>query len=293
MSKQVGGFSERTAGVYRFWLDRLRAHAGEDLAAFNVATVAAFFARLRERSLSASTVHQAYRSLKTFTRWLQATGALGRNPLSGLSIRTPATLPQVPTEDEFRAILTCCLSTLEGTRNRALILVMADAGLRAGEAVRLLVENWNAQERSLFVRYGKGQKDRISFVGATTTRAIRDYLAMRPLVSREQWLFADAQGRPLTPRYLVHILHRLSARAGLPPNRRLHPHALRHLAATSWLRNGVGLDQVRRLLGHASLHTTLRYSSLVAADLKQAHHDAGAIERIGMAGRGVCPRRRQ
>ena len=161
-----------------------------------------------------------------------------------------------------------------------MILVMADAGLRAGEVVRLLVEDWNLAERSLFIRSGKGQKDRVSFVGATTARALCDYLAMRPLVSREQWLFSDDRGRPLTPRYLVHILHRLSTRAGIPQSRRLHPHSLRHLTATSWLRNGISIDQVRRLLGHASLHTTLRYSSLVAADLQQAHKAAGAIDRI-------------
>jgi len=69
---------------------------------------------------------------------------------------------------------------------------------------------------------------------------------------------------------MVHILRRLSTPAGLPPSRRLRLHSLRHFAATLWLRNGVGLDQVRRLLGHASLHTTLRNSSLVAADLQQA-----------------------
>jgi site-specific recombinase XerD len=163
-----------------------------------------------------------------------------------------------------------------------MILVVADAGLRAGEVVRLLVEDWNLAERSLFVRSGKGQKDRVSFVGATTARALCDYLAMRPLIGREQWLFSDGRGRSLTPRHLVHILHRLSTRAEIPENRRLHPHSLRHFAATSWLRNGVGIDQVRRLLGHASLHTTLRYSSLVAADLQQAHKAAGAIDRIGV-----------
>jgi site-specific recombinase XerD len=155
-------------------------------------------------------------------------------------------------------------------------LVMADAGLRAGETLRLLVEQWNPQERSLFVRSGKGQKDRVSFVGATTAPAIRDYLASRTLASREDWLFVDDKGQPLKIRHLVQILHRLSARAGL------HPHSLRHLAATSWPRNGVGLDQVRSLLGHASLHTTLRYSSLVAADLQRAHKEAGAIERAAV-----------
>ncbi len=290
----MGGCTERTVGVYRFWLDRLRAHVGGDLTALDPAALTGFFATLRERGQSASTVHQAYRSLKTFMRWLQATGAVVRNPLAGLSIRTPSTLPQVPTEDELRAVLGCCPPTLVGARNRALILVMADAGLRAGEVVRLLVEHWNPQERSLFVRSGKGQKDRVSFVGATTTRALRDYLGARTLAGREDWLFVDDQGRPLKLRHLVQVLHRLSARAGLPPNRRLHPHALRHLAATSWLRNGVGLDQVRRLLGHASLHTTLRYSSLVAADLQQAHKEAGAIERaaLDVARRSRRPRGR-
>jgi site-specific recombinase XerD len=78
----------------------------------------------------------------------------------------------------------------------------------------------------------------------------------------------------------VQILHRLSTKANLPANRRLHPHALRHFAATSWLRGGAGLDEVRRLLGHESLATTLRYSSLVGADLPRAHRRAGAIERL-------------
>jgi site-specific recombinase XerD len=78
----------------------------------------------------------------------------------------------------------------------------------------------------------------------------------------------------------VQILHRLSNKAGLPAHRRLHPHALRHFAATSWLRGGAGLDEVRRLLGHESLSTTLRYSSLVGADLQRAHKRAGAIERL-------------
>ena len=88
--------------------------------------VTRFFARLRERGVGASTVHQAYRSLKTFCRWCFATGALGANPLAGLSIRTPKTFPKVPTEDELRVVLACCGETLEGRRNRALILVLAE-----------------------------------------------------------------------------------------------------------------------------------------------------------------------
>ena len=140
--------------------------------------------------------------------------------------------------------------------------------------MNLLIEQWNPSQRSLFVRGGKGRKDRVVFISPTTVRAIREYLGGRQLTASEDYLFVDSRNRPLKQRHLVQILHRLSQRAGLPPNRRLHPHSLRHFAATSWLRNGVGLDEVRRLLGHESLNTTLRYSSLVSADLQQAHKRA-------------------
>jgi integrase len=70
-------------------------------------------------------------------------------------------------------VLTACPETLEGVRNRAILLVLADSGLRAGEVLRLLVEDWRPSDRGLFVRAGKGRKDRVAFIGSTTTRALR------------------------------------------------------------------------------------------------------------------------
>ncbi len=200
--------------------------------------------------------------------------------MRGFTMRTPKTLPDVPTEDELRAVLAACPDTLEGRRNRAPILVLADSGLRVSELLHLLVEDWRAVDRGLFVRAGKGRKDRVAFIGPTTTRAFRAWLARHPAPSPEAFLFTDRQGRPMKPRHLVQLLHRLSRKAGLPQRRRLHPHALRHFAATNWLRAGAGLNEIRRLLGHESLNTTLRYSSLVGADLQRAHRKAAAIERL-------------
>jgi site-specific recombinase XerD len=237
-----------------------------------------FFVGLQHRSVSHQ--HQAYRTLKTFFRWCVETGTLDETPLRGFTMRTPKTLPDVPTEDELRAVLAACPETLEGVRNRTLLLVLADSGLRAGEVLHLLVEDWRPADRGLFVRAGKGRKDRVAFIGPTTTRALKTWLARYPAPSSEAVMFCDRPGLPLKNRHLVQILHRLSAKAGLPPNRRLHPHALRHFAATSWLRGGAGLDEVRRLLGHESLTTTLRYSSLVGADLQRAHRQAAGIERL-------------
>lgn len=205
---------------------------------------------------------------------------LQETPLRGLTMRTPKTLPNVPTDEDLRAVLAACADTLEGLRNRAVLLVLADSGLRANELLHLLIEDWRPADRGLFVRAGKGRKDRVAFIGPTTTRALKTWLARHPRLAPEAFLFCDRKGRAVKYRHLVTILHRLSAKAGLLGHHRLHPHALRYFAATSWLRGGAGLDEVRRLLGHESLNTTLRYSSLVSADLQQAHRRAGVIERL-------------
>lgn len=274
LTKQVSGCTKATLATYRWWLDRFAAAVPE----VTPLSVRSFFVTLQHRS--ASHQHQAYRTLKTLLRWCVETGVFAEDPMRGFTMRTPKTLPALPTDDELRAVFAACPDTFEGVRNRAIILVLADAGLRASELLHLLIEDWRPADRGLLVRAGKGRKDRVAFVGATTTRALKIWLARHPVSSPEAFLFVDRRGRSLKPRHLVQILHRLSAKAGLSAHRRLHPHALRHFAATSWLRAGAGLDEVRRLLGHESLSTTLRYSSLVGADLQRAHRRAGAIERL-------------
>ncbi len=223
LTKQVAGCTARTLQTYRWWLDRFAAAVAE----VNPITVRAFFARLQERGLSSSRQHQAYRTLKTFLRWCVETGLLADNPLRGFSMRTPKTLPQVPTEEELRAVLAACPDSLEGARNRALILTLADAGLRAGELLHLLVEDWRASDRGVFVRSGKGRKDRVAFIGPTTTRALKAWLARHPQPAPEAFLFCDRRGQPLKHRHLNQIFHRLSAKAGLELTRlRGHSNAL-------------------------------------------------------------------
>lgn len=277
LTKRVAGCTQATLQTYRWWLERFAAFTESP----TPLEVQRFFVTLQ--GVSPSRQHQAYRTLKTFLRWSVETGVLTENPLRGFSMRKPKTLPDVPTEDELRAVITACSDTLEGTRNRALLLVLADAGLRAGELLHLLVEDWRPADRGLFVRGGKGRKDRVVFIGPTTTRALKAWLGRHPVPSSEAFLFVDRQGHPLKHRHLIQVLHRLSRKAGLSRHQRLHPHALRHFAATSWLRGGAGLDEVRRLLGHESLSTTLRYSSLVSADLQRAHRRAAAVERMRLS----------
>lgn len=95
-------------------------------------------------------------------------------------------LHRPPSPDDLRAVLARCRHPRTGRRNRALILLIADAGLRASETTRLLVEDWTPMQRSLFVRGGKGQKDRapcVTTLGRDTCGARKTPETIRSLAS--------------------------------------------------------------------------------------------------------------
>ncbi len=165
LSKQVSGCTEATIMTYRLWLRRFKdTVSGKP----DVLAVHQFFAKLQENGLGPQSLHQGYRRIGAFLRWCSNVGELPGDLMRGLRIRTPKTLPQVPTEEELRKALQLCSHSQIGRRHRALLLTLADSGLRASEALHLLVENWNPTDRSLFIRCGKGRKDRVTFVSPIT-----------------------------------------------------------------------------------------------------------------------------
>lgn len=108
------------------------------------------------QSMKPISMDQHNRDLRVFFRWAVNTGRLASDPMHTIPRpRIPLPLPDVPTEDELVAVLASCNATLEGVRNRAMILPMADVGLRAGEVVRARVRDCDLAELSIVVRSGQ------------------------------------------------------------------------------------------------------------------------------------------
>jgi len=198
--------------------------------------------------------------------------------MRGLTMKAPKTLPSVPEDDHVRALMAACPDTFEGRRNRALVALLADSGLRISEALRLRIEDVNFATRNLTVRGGKGGKDGVGFFGAEATQALRGWLAKCRDAHPEDFLFTDRQGRPLTQNHGTHILHRLSVRAGLP--HKIGPHALRHYAATSILRQTGDLELVRQVLRHETLTMALRYAHLTKPDVSAKFRRASPLDNL-------------
>jgi site-specific recombinase XerD len=236
-----------------------------------------YLTSLRER-VSATTAHLHFTKLRAFFTWCVESGLLTESPLRGVSMRAPKTLPRVPEDEAVRQLLQACPDTFEGRRNRALVALLADSGLRISEALRLRIEDVNFATRNVNVRAGKGQKDGVGFFGAETAQHLRAWLAKRRDAHAEDHLFTDRRGRSLTRSHGVHILHRLSVRAGLP--RKVGPHALRHYAATSILKQTGDLELVRQVLRHETLAMALRYAHLTKPEVSAKFRRASPLDNL-------------
>jgi site-specific recombinase XerD len=274
----AAGHTNATRKTYTYVLDRFQRYAGiETLADLTTLALESYMANLRN-SLCPVSVHQAYRTLRTFTRYCVQTGRLTRDPMTGLTMRAPKTLPTVPDDAVVRRLLAECPHTPEGYRNRAIVALLADSGLRKEELRHLRLGDLDLMRRLIHVRSGKGQKDGTAFFGETTAAVIRRWLAVHPSPVPAAPLCCRRDGAMLGPGALVRILHRLSRRAGL--TRKIGPHALRHYAATSLMRRTGDLELVRRVLRHETLTMALRYAALTQTEIAAKFLHASPLDHL-------------
>ena len=299
--RTVDGASEQTLRIYRNWLTHPivedgRTHPGgitahvPDVASLDSLAVQRYFTLLKERGLKASSRHQSLRTIRAFVAWLRKPTVCGPlphgDPLDDVDVALPKALPPIPKVEDLQKVLDACGDGLSGLRNKAVVLALSDSGLRRQEALNMRIDDYRRGDRntppSFLVRLGKGGKDRIASCGEETSHAIARYLNERENYGPLDPLFAAESGERLTGRGLAQILHRLCERAGLPRDRWMHPHQLRHLCATLWLRAGVNIESLRLQLGHADISTTQKYLHLVPDDVQREHMRASPLARSGV-----------
>jgi len=174
---------------------------------------------------------------------------------------------------------TCNHSTPFADRNRAILLLLLDTGIRASELCGIRIHEIDLKQQSVKV-FGKGNKERIVPFSARTAQVIWRYLANnRKNDDIGQPLFATERGRPLTPTGLRHIVERICARANLP---KYTPHIFRHTFAINYLRNYPNTYTLQKMMGHTSPEMTRRYLAIAQNDLKDAHRHASPVEKWGL-----------
>jgi integrase/recombinase XerC len=158
-------------------------------------------------------------------------------------------------------------------RDTALFTLLYGGGLRIAEALALDVRDAPAPGGEAMLRVvGKGGKERIVPVLPAVREAVAAWLALHPDCQPDSPLFLGARGKRLDPAVAQRTLRNFRRLYGLPEH--ATPHALRHSFATHLLAEGADLRSIQDLLGHASLSTTQRYTSVDEAQLMEVWRKA-------------------
>jgi integrase/recombinase XerD len=214
--------------------------------------------------------------LRLYFRWLCRQGLLPANPAADLLLpRLGTRLPfdALSAQDVERLLATPDVATLVGLRDRAILELMWATGLRRSEVAHLDLSDVREERGTLFVRQGKGKKDRVVPLAPRVFEWLERYLCdVRPRyigTVDEGALFLAESGLRLAPDALTHRVRQLLASSGFKG--RGSCHLLRHACATALLEGGADVRFVQELLGHTSLETTQLYTHVTITKLKAVY----------------------
>ena len=221
-------------------------------------------------------------SVRAFFQWMARQHHLLHNPASELELPRPQQrLPRhILSVAEVEQVLNAC-DTQEplGLRDRAMLEALYSTGMRRSELTGLRTDTVDLSRGTVFIRQGKGAKDRVVPIGERACRWIERYVfEVRPAlidVEDDGVLFLAKHGQGMQAKQLSVIVRGAIAAANLERFQDTHPnaacHLLRHACATHMLENGADIRYIQALLGHADLSTTEVYTRVSIQQLKAVH----------------------
>jgi len=226
------------------------------------------------KRLSSRSMARAISTLRSFFRFAAREGILPSSPISELrGPRIGRPLPKYLTVTEVERLLDAPdRRTPEGMRDRAMLMLMYAAGLRASEVVTLRLENVDPNAGFLRV-LGKGGKERVVPVAEAALDVLGDYVKeWRPRFlgkGATNTLFLSRLGRQITRQTLWNRIAYWAREGGI--SAKISPHTLRHSFAGHLLAGGADLRAVQAMLGHADIATTQIYTHVTPERLREVH----------------------
>ena len=234
-----------------------------------------WIANMTGRNLARTTIARRVSALRSFYRFCGRTGRIQIEDLAWLRApRPPKSVPKPVSEDDARALLAAIFrrrgDDWAKQRDFALLMMLYGGGLRVSEALSLTRRDAPLGEWLRIT--GKGGKIREIPVLPAIAEAVAAYVGSCPFDGGpDAPLFVSARGNGFGARAAQRLVESLRLELSLPAH--VTPHALRHAFATHLLGNGADLRAIQELLGHASLSTTQRYTSVDEAHLVRLHRE--------------------
>ena len=237
--------------------------------------VRSFIASLIDKKKSTVSVNRKISCLKSFFKYALKNNLISNNPMQKIQgPKTPKRLPVFIDENQIDKIFNQLKfdSGFEGIRNKLLIDVLYQTGLRRAELINLKETDLDLISLQLKV-LGKRNKERIIPFSIHLKRSIQEYLnAKQENNLINSFLFVNLKNIQLSPQALTKIVSEILSE--VTTNKKKSPHILRHTFATHLLNRGADINAVKELLGHANLSATQIYTHNTIEKLKKSYNQA-------------------
>jgi site-specific recombinase XerD len=229
--------------------------------------VKTWVAELLESGAEPATARARQLGLRRFSAWLEEEGEVDTDPLLGLKApKLDTKVTESLTDDELRRLIKACSGKeFRDRRDEAIVRLMAETGMRAGEVIGLTVADVDLQRGVVTVHRGKGGKGRVAPFGPQTARAIDRYTRMRRAhrLADTTALWLGDRGKELAYFGLRNALQYRAELAGL---KGFHLHLLRHTAASRWLAAGGSEGGLMSVAGWSTRDMIDRYTRSTASE---------------------------
>lgn len=268
------GYSKDTIRRYRYVINFYCKHTDiEEISQVTDANVRALFLYGRtQRNWKVSTYLVFYKSLKVFFRWCIKEKHLEINPIEGMEVpRLEKSLPpKLTKQDSIRLLEVVNNYPYEykylRSRNYAVISMFLFAGLRKQELLNLKFNDVDINNLTIFIKEGKGKKDRIIPMGLNLAQSLKSYLIDRKRLNKTcpEFFVSLNRNHGLTQEGLKRLIRDLCNASGI----KFTAHKLRHSFATLLLENGCDIYSLSKMMGHSDIKTTTIYLAASAEHLR-------------------------
>lgn len=275
------GYAEKTIELYTWGLTAyenwLIQNNITDLKQINRRIIQQYQETLMAESLAKESKAIKIRAVKRLFEHLTEIHKLLINPTDGIQeiSRINRKIGTVLTVKEMKHLLDQPdMSNDVGVRDRTVMELLYSTGIRANEFESLYVHHVDLRENVIYVRKGKGNKQRVVPMGKTAAGFVKTYLeTVRPhdLAKNPECknLFLTVKGSPLTAVAVRLFLKRYRKQARI--EKRITPHTFRRTCATHMLQQGADIRYISSLLGHMKIGTTQTYTKVLPVDVKETH----------------------
>ena len=226
-----------------------------------------------KKNHKSTSINRSISSIRTYYNYLIKNNYTNSNPFKIVNgMKKEKKLPEYFKYNEYVELVNSIdINTNLGIRNKCIFEVLLCTGCRCNELVNIKLDDINLKEKEIKV-LGKGNKERIVYLGSYAIESIEKYLSIRNEILGKKdnnYLFINHLGNKLTTRGIRDIIDKILLKSS--NNMKITPHTYRHSFATMLLNEGCDLKSVQELLGHVSLSTTSIYTHVSNEELKRVY----------------------